>query len=86
MSMMFQPRTIIKPPDKGSFPLDHDNECKDFTTKYMKCLKMSGSEAADCRQESKDYLECRMQHNLMKRESWDKLGYADLAQNETAKK
>ena len=86
MSMMFQPRTIIKPPDKGSFPLDHDNECKDFMTKYMKCLKMSGSEAADCRQESKDYLECRMQHNLMKRESWDKLGYADLAQNETAKK
>ncbi|XP_075383748.1 cytochrome c oxidase assembly protein COX19 isoform X2 [Tenrec ecaudatus] len=53
----FQPR----PPDKGSFPLDHLGECKRFQEKFMKCLRDSHFESARCRSESKDYLECRME-------------------------
>ncbi|XP_045139739.1 cytochrome c oxidase assembly protein COX19 isoform X1 [Echinops telfairi] len=53
----FQPR----PPDKGSFPLDHLGECKRFQEKFMRCLRDSHFESARCRSESKDYLECRME-------------------------
>ena len=28
-----------KPPDKGSFPLDHFRECSDAKSEYMDCLK-----------------------------------------------
>ncbi|XP_036027989.1 cytochrome c oxidase assembly protein COX19 isoform X2 [Onychomys torridus] len=53
----FQPR----PPDKGSFPLDHFGECKSFKEKFMKCLRDKNFENALCRNESKEYLMCRMQ-------------------------
>uniref|UniRef100_A0A671F1R5 Cytochrome c oxidase assembly protein COX19 n=1 Tax=Rhinolophus ferrumequinum TaxID=59479 RepID=A0A671F1R5_RHIFE len=56
-SKSFQPR----PPDKGSFPLDHFGECKSFKEKFMKCLRENNSENALCRNESKEYLECRME-------------------------
>ena len=75
-----------KPPDKGSFPLDHEGktcvqsisrtrarfikfnydclyyvgECKQFMVKYMECLTRSSNDNSLCRQESKDYLQCRM--------------------------
>ena len=84
--MMFQPRTQVKPPDKGSFPLDHDGECKESMETYMRCLKRSGNDISACRQESKQYLECRMDHNLMRREDWKKLGFADLEEQEKSKK
>jgi len=75
-----------KPPEKGSFPLDHDGECKLFMIKYMKCLRTNDMSNADCRQQSKDYLQCRMEHNLMKTEEWDKLGFQDLADKEQKEK
>ncbi|EDL19159.1 RIKEN cDNA 2810437L13, isoform CRA_b, partial [Mus musculus] len=53
----FQPR----PPDKGSFPLDHFGECKSFKEKFMRCLRDKNYENALCRNESKEYLMCRMQ-------------------------
>ncbi|XP_041605785.1 cytochrome c oxidase assembly protein COX19 isoform X2 [Vulpes lagopus] len=56
-SKTFQPR----PPDKGSFPLDHFGECKSFKEKFMKCLRDNKFENALCRKESKAYLECRME-------------------------
>ncbi|XP_029804492.1 cytochrome c oxidase assembly protein COX19 isoform X1 [Suricata suricatta] len=59
-SKSFQPR----PPDKGSFPLDHFGECKSFKEKFMKCLRDNRFENALCRNESKDYLECRMQRRV----------------------
>ena len=65
-------------PDKGSFPLDHDGECKKFYIKYMMCLNETKNDASSCRQASKDYLECRMEKGLMEKESWSKLGYSDL--------
>ncbi|KAG8509971.1 Cytochrome c oxidase assembly protein COX19, partial [Galemys pyrenaicus] len=56
-SKSFQPRA----PDKGSFPLDHFGECKSFKEKFMKCLRDKNFENALCRNESKEYLECRME-------------------------
>ena len=40
-----------RPPDKGSFPLDHFGECTNAKTAYMDCLKrneMQGQED-ECR-------------------------------------
>ncbi|KAL8175411.1 UNVERIFIED_CONTAM: hypothetical protein K2H54_023742 [Gekko kuhli] len=54
-----------KPPDKGAFPLDHLGECKAFKEKYMKCLRENGFENSLCRQESKEYLECRMDRRVL---------------------
>ena len=79
----FSSRSNAKPPQKGSFPLDHDNECKDFMIKYMQCLRINKKDASLCRGESKDYLNCRMQNNLMLKEDWKKLGFSD---KETEKK
>jgi hypothetical protein len=35
-------------------------ECKDFMVSYLKCLKANSSNNGQCRLESKQYLECRM--------------------------
>jgi len=71
------------PPDKGSFPLDHDGECKRFFLKYMMCLNQSDGDNSQCRQPSKDYLECRMEKGLMAKEGWDSLGFSDLETKKT---
>ena len=65
------------PPDKGSFPLDHEGECKIFYLKYMVCLTDNDNANSKCRTESKNYLNCRMDKGLMAKESWSKLGYSD---------
>ena len=74
--------TQFKPtaPDKGSFPLDHDGECKVAYLKYMVCLSENGNKNSECRQQSKNYLQCRMDNNLMAKEEWSKLGYSDLSE------
>ncbi|XP_034844113.1 cytochrome c oxidase assembly protein COX19 isoform X1 [Mirounga leonina] len=59
-SKSFQPR----PPDKGSFPLDHFGECQSFKEEFMRCLRDRKFENALCRRESKAYLECRMQRSV----------------------
>ncbi|XP_024619318.1 cytochrome c oxidase assembly protein COX19 [Neophocaena asiaeorientalis asiaeorientalis] len=73
-SKSFQPR----PPDKGSFPLDHFGECKGFKERFLKCLRDNHFENASCRNESKEYLECRMERQLMAPEPLEKLGFGDL--------
>jgi len=73
-----------KPPDKGSFPLDHEGECKGFMLKFMKCLHVNDNDNSKCRHESMEYLGCRMDRGLMKRESWANLGFADIAPKEEA--
>ena len=67
------------PPDRGSFPLDHDGqtssfcvqslipvlgECKEMMKVYLKCLKEHGSASSPCRGVSKVYLDCRMQRSV----------------------
>lgn len=71
-----------KPPDKGSFPLDHEGmlqdiialllymgisyafistgECKEYMVKFLSCLKQCNNDNSRCREESKAYLQCRM--------------------------
>jgi cytochrome c oxidase assembly protein subunit 19 len=65
-------------PDKGSFPLDHEGECKQFYLKFMICLAEHDSRQSACREESKAYLGCRMDRQLMAKEDWSKLGFSDL--------
>ncbi|CAF96996.1 unnamed protein product, partial [Tetraodon nigroviridis] len=73
-SKSFQPR----PPDKGSFPLDHFGECTAFKERFMACLREKGFDNSKCRMQSKEYLECRMDRQLMTKEPLEKLGFKDL--------
>ncbi|GMK54370.1 hypothetical protein CspeluHIS016_0109560 [Cutaneotrichosporon spelunceum] len=76
----------VSPPLRGSFPLDHDGECKTFMQSYMKCLKANKNDAGACRAESRDYLSCRMDNELMSREEFQNLGLGDVpATTESAK-
>ena len=51
-----------RPPDKGSFPLDHGRECSAAKDVYVQCLKQHGmqAQADECRKLSAAYLQCRM--------------------------
>lgn len=64
-----------RPPDKGSFPLDHDGECKDIQLEYMKCLKDNQHDNMSCRYLSKDYMQCRMDKGLMEKQTMEHLGF-----------
>jgi hypothetical protein len=70
-----QKRLQYIPPEKGSFPLDHEGVCKRFMIKYFSCLREHSDDNSQCRNQSKEYLHCRMENGLMAKESWDKLGY-----------
>jgi len=88
MSVMnFQPTfRDVKPPEKGSFPLDHEAECKEFMAKYMRCLRENHSSSTVCRLQAKDYLQCRMDRNLMAKEEWNKLGYSEKLEQSSQNK
>jgi cytochrome c oxidase assembly protein subunit 19 len=64
-----------RPPDKGSFPLDHRSECKTPMEAYMQCMKANAMETMRCREPSAAYLRCRMERNLMATEDLEKLGF-----------
>lgn len=66
---------LPKPPAKGSFPLDHDGECKDLMKQYINCLNKSNSDASSCREISEKYLQCRMDNDLMAKEDFRYLGF-----------
>ena len=68
---IFQP----KPPIQGSFPLDHDGECKKEMLEYMLCIKKEKSEHTRCRELAKDYLHCRMNKDLMEKRDLETFGY-----------
>ncbi|PVG00812.1 hypothetical protein CPB86DRAFT_700503 [Serendipita vermifera] len=69
----------VNPPDRGSFPLDHDGECKEMMMAYLKCLKENKSTSTPCRTMSKTYLDCRMKRGLMQQEEWEKLGLGGVS-------
>ncbi|KAI1807350.1 hypothetical protein F4811DRAFT_550028 [Daldinia bambusicola] len=65
------------PPQRGSFPLDHDGECKNVMTKYLSCIKkVKGVNDNECRNIAKTYLACRMDRNLMAKDDFKNLGFA----------
>ncbi|WRT64660.1 cytochrome c oxidase assembly protein COX19 [Kwoniella shivajii] len=68
----------VSPPQRGSFPLDHDGDCKDAMISYLKCLKSNANDNGKCRLQSKKYLECRMDNNLMTRDDMKNLGLGDV--------
>lgn len=72
-----QKQFIPTPPDKGSFPLDHEGVCKKSMTRYMNCLFANDNDNSICRAEAKEYLSCRMDNHLMAKEDWSKLGFKD---------
>lgn len=86
MSAFSQKRFIPTAPDKGSFPLDHDGVCKLTMLRYMNCLKSNREDISNCREETKNYLQCRMDNNLMAKEEWSYLGFKDVDENKTADK
>ncbi|KAH8675293.1 hypothetical protein BX600DRAFT_546128 [Xylariales sp. PMI_506] len=64
------------PPQRGSFPLDHDGECKDVMTNYLNCIKkVKGMNDQACRELAKSYLSCRMDRNLMAPDDFKNLGF-----------
>lgn len=85
-SMTFgQKKFIPTAPDKGSFPLDHFGDCKEFMKKYMICIKTHDNNSSACREEIKEYLGCRMEKELMAKEDFDKLGLADARSEKSLK-
>lgn len=83
MSGTFLNKKIFRPtaPDRGSFPLDHDNVCKKLMLDYMVCLSDNQQDNSKCRTEAKEYLGCRMENNLMAKEEWSFLGFQDKKQS-----
>ena len=71
---VFQP----KPPVQGAFPLDHENECKREMLEYMLCISREKNENTKCRAQAKEYLNCRMNKNLMDKRDLETYGYKDL--------
>lgn len=72
------------PPERGSFPLDHDAECKHIISSYLRCLRRQnppGKNNEECRVLAKEYLGCRMDKGLMAKDEWGNLGldFAKLA-------
>lgn len=63
------------PPEKGSFPLDHKSECKTHMKRFLECLKEHSNAHHQCKQLSKQYLECRMNKGLMAKEDLNQLGF-----------
>uniref|UniRef100_A0A834RA37 Cytochrome c oxidase assembly protein COX19 n=1 Tax=Sarcoptes scabiei TaxID=52283 RepID=A0A834RA37_SARSC len=58
---------IPTPPIKG--------ECKEFMRKYQECLVRSLSKSDVCKDLAKDYLNCRMEKDLMAKEDFKHLGF-----------
>jgi hypothetical protein len=47
----------------------------------MICLSENKNKNSECRQTSKDYLNCRMENGLMAKESFEKLGFNEEESN-----
>ena len=69
-------KQVVKPPQRGIFPLDHDSECKSYMEEYLDCMNTSNDTHHKCRDFSRNYLQCRMNHDLMSKENLDHLGFA----------
>ncbi|KAI0374532.1 hypothetical protein BV20DRAFT_987897 [Pilatotrama ljubarskyi] len=73
----------VTSPDRGSFPLDHYGECKQYMQMYLDCLRKNGSNSTPCRHLNKDYLECRMSRGLMERDDWRNLGLSGVGESDS---
>ena len=77
-SMTFNQKTFTpKPPIKGSFPLDHDGECKKEMLEYVICMQENKADNSKCRAGAKEYLNCRIKNKLMDRQDLEMFGFND---------
>jgi cytochrome c oxidase assembly protein subunit 19 len=70
-------KQTVLPPQKGVFPLDHENECKSKMREYLSCLRKNERKHQACKLLSKSYLSCRMDKELMAVEDLSRLGYGE---------
>ena len=68
---------IIKPPLRGSFPLDHDHICQPHVLEFINCVKGNRGDSQPCRDIAKKYFECRMENELMEKGSLEDIGFFD---------
>ena len=73
MNFSSQQKQLVKPPQRGIFPLDHDAECKLKMQEYLGCLNQEKSTHYKCRELSRAYLQCRMDADLMAKEDLDEV-------------
>jgi hypothetical protein len=70
-------RNNVKPPERGVFALDHEGECKADMKAYLSCLQSNKQDHYPCKEFSRKYLQCRMDRDLMAKESLDNLGLGE---------
>lgn len=70
-------KQVIRPPQRGIFPLDHFADCKAPMDLYLQCLEDHKDIHHECRNFSRDYLKCRMDNGLMSQENLDQMGFSD---------
>jgi hypothetical protein len=70
-------KQVVRPPQRGIFPLDHGGQCSEPMQLYLECLDTHKSRHHECQLESKSYLTCRMEQGLMSKENLDQLGYGN---------
>jgi len=70
-------KQVVKPPQRGIFPLDHFAECKKPMQTYLDCLQEHKDRHNECRDFSREYLQCRMDNGLMSKENLDQMGYGE---------
>lgn len=68
-------RAGVNAPEKGSFPLDHFKECSDVIEKYLACVQKHEKMPKRCQKIQLEYLNCRMENGLMKKEKMEDLGF-----------
>ena len=51
---------------------------------FLKCLKKNGDNHGKCKYLSKQYLQCRMERNLMKEEPFEELGFFKEDEGDTS--
>lgn len=70
-------KQVVSPPQRGIFPLDHGAACRKPMETYIACLQNNADQHNKCREYSREYLQCRMDNDLMTKENLDNLGYSE---------
>mmetsp|Transcript_14814 Transcript_14814/g.40940 ORF Transcript_14814/g.40940 Transcript_14814/m.40940 type:complete len:116 (+) Transcript_14814:117-464(+) len=78
-------KQVVNPPQRGIFPLDHFAQCKSHMELYLDCLQEHKDRHNECKNLSRDYLQCRMDNGLMSKENLDKMGFGEEYQVKGAK-
>ncbi|KAK1443515.1 hypothetical protein BgAZ_203910 [Babesia gibsoni] len=71
------PRLSVIPPDRGSFPLDHDGACKEISEKYVRCVRELKGNAMGCRHLAAQYMQCRIDNDLLSPEPLTNFGFRE---------